>query len=396
MALSSILWALPWVVLAVAAPFVFTMRPRLRDCPPPPPEDAPLISAIVPARNEAVNIGACLGSLLHSHYARFEVIIVDDQSSDGTRDIARNLAERDGRVRLVEGQELPPGWLGKCWACWQGYREARGDVLLFTDADTRHEPELLGHAAGALRSSGAALVSLVPRQDMKTFWERIVLPHVFTVLAMRYPDLGRINRSRNPRDAIANGQFILIRRDAYEATGGHEAVRAEVVEDLCMAQRVVASGRRLFLANGTDLMRTRMYRSLSGIVEGWSKNLATGARMAVDPWLRPFVPWLLGLFVLALWVPPAAAFLLGTFGSLDHRVFGWGMLATAASLAFWFATMVRLRVPLPYAFAFPLGGAVTAFLIFRSAARGDVVRWKGRTYGGPNAKAPGTGGRNST
>lgn len=396
MPLTSLLWALPWIVLAVAAPFVFSTRPRLRDCPAPPPDASPLVSVIVPARDEARNIAACVGSLLHSRYPAYEVIVVDDQSTDGTRDIAREMAARDERIRLIEGEDLPEGWLGKCWACWQGYRAAAGDILLFTDADTRHEPLLLGHAMGALQAGPADLVSLVPRQDMETRWERIVLPHVFTVLAMRYPDLRRVNRSRNPRNAIANGQFILIRREAYEAAGGHEGVRMDVVEDLRLAQRVVEAGRRIFLANGADLMRTRMYRSLGEIIEGWSKNLATGARQTVSPWLRPIIPWVLGLFVLGFWVTPAAAFVTGTIGTLDFRLYGWGILTTAASLAFWLAAMVRLKVPLPYAFAFPLGAALTAFLIFRSALRGDVVQWKGRTYGARAAKARGSRGRNST
>lgn len=395
MDLTTVLFALPWIVLAIAAPFVFAPRPRLRDARPPDGDEAPFISVIVPARNEALNIGRCVGSLLASSYPRLEIIIVDDQSRDGTREIARNLAERDPRVRLIEGRELPEGWLGKNWACWQGFREARGEALLFTDADTRHEPALLGHAAGALRNGGD-LVSLVPQQEMVSLWERIVLPHVFTVLVMRYPDLRRINRSRNPRDAIANGQFILVRRDAYEAVGGHEAVRDEVVEDLRLAQLVVGAGRRLFLAHGADLMRTRMYRSLGAIVEGWSKNLAIGARQTVDPWLRPLVPWLIAVFVLLVWVVPPVVFLAGLFTPIDPRVHAWSVLATAAGLVFQVVTLLRMRVPVLYALSYPLGAAITALLVVRSALRGSVVEWKGRTYRLRGTKGGRPPGRNST
>src|SRR5690606_41890327 len=126
----------------------------------------------------------------------------------------------DGRVRLIEGEPLPAGWLGKPWACWQGYRHAKGDLLLFTDADTRHEDMLLGRAVGALEQRGADMVSVMPRQMMIGFWERLILPHIFGLISLRYMHLERVNRTRQPRDAIANGQFILIRRQAYDAVGG--------------------------------------------------------------------------------------------------------------------------------------------------------------------------------
>lgn len=402
--LNGLLWALPWILLALAAPFIFTRKPRLRDCKPMPPQNAPLVSVIVPARNERLNIGACVGSLLQSRYANIEVIVVDDDSTDGTGHIARNMAERDERLRVLDGQPLPAGWLGKCWACWQGYTHARGELLLFTDADTRHEPDLLARAVGALHSAPADLVSVIPRQLMDTFWERVILPHIFIALAMRYPDLARVNRSRNPRNAIANGQFILIRRDAYVAIGGHEAVRTEIVEDLRLAQSIVGNGRRLFLAHAEDLMRTRMYRSFAEIVEGWSKNLATGARQSVDPWLRPFIPWILGAAVALFWAAPAAAFIAGALGFLGGPAFEWAMIASLASLAFWTGALRRFRAPLRYAFAFPLGGAVAGLLFLRSGLSGRRISWKGRTYEphpntsstAPPPSEPERGGRDST
>jgi chlorobactene glucosyltransferase len=394
--LIDILWGLPWVLLTVAAPFVFTSRPRLRDAPAVKAPDGPLVSVVLPARNEAVNIGACVGSLLQSEYTNLEVIIVDDASVDGTGDIARTLAEGDRRVRLVESARLPAGWLGKCWACWQGQRHATGSVLLFTDADTRHGPTLLGHALGALKQTGAALVSAVPRQDMETFWERVVLPHIFMILALRYPDLERVNRSRNPRAAIANGQFIMITRAAYEKAGGHEAIRSEVVEDLRLAQNVVAGGGRLHVAHAEDLMRTRMYRSLGEIMEGWSKNLAAGARSSVASWLRPVLPWILGLLVMAYWVAPAWAFIGGITGFLIPPVFRWGTVTTVAALAFWVGALHRFRVPVVYAIFFPVGGLVAGLLFLRSAIRGERVSWKGRTYSRGDVQGGASSGRNST
>ena len=370
------LLTLPWVLAALLHPVLIRRRPRLRDHAAPLAQDAPLVSIIVPARNEAENIGACMASLLGTRYPRHEILLVDDRSTDGTGAIARTLAEHHAeRVRIVEGAALPAGWVGKCWACWQGYREARGEVLLFTDADTRHDPDLLGHAVGALRATGADLVTVFPRQRMVGFWECVVLPHVFTAILARYRDLRRMNRTTNPRNVMANGQFILFTRQGYEAVGGHEAVRDEIVEDLCLAQHIVSKGRRMYGAHAHDLMDTRMYRSFAGIVEGWTKNLASGARQSVPRFLRPAAPWLIGLFMLLFWVGPPFALVVQL--PSPHPV---PLLATAASLVFWGVAYHRLGARRAYALIFPLGAVITALLFFRSAARGSRVTWKGRSY----------------
>jgi chlorobactene glucosyltransferase len=372
---------LPWIVLAFLLRMAVARRPKLSAEPPPAPDASPLVSIIVPARNEAVNISACIATISNSTYRAREIIVVDDNSSDGTGDIARILAERsDGTFRLVTGAPLPPGWLGKSWACWQGAQEARGELLLFTDADTRHEDALLGHAVGALQRHDADLVSVLPKQAMESFWERVVLPQIFTLITLRFQDLRRVSRAERPLDVFANGQFLLIRRSAYDAVGGHEALRGDVVEDVALAQRLAAEGRRLFIAHAEDLMETRMYRSLGGIAEGWAKNLATGARRTVPPVLRPAVPWLLVLFLAVFWVMPPVV-LIGTFlvwggGALRN----WSLLVTAFSIVCWMALNARMGVPLLHALFYPLGALVTAVLIGTSAVRGERFRWKGRTY----------------
>lgn len=386
--LTALVWALPWILLAVASPLLFRARPRLKDEKSPAADESPLVSVIVPARNEAFNIGGCVGSILHSRYSSMEIIVVDDESRDGTGDIAHNIAAQDSRVRLIRSEPLPVGWMGKSWACWQGYQAARGDLLVFTDADTRHEPGLLGRSIGALRRNGAGLVSVIPRQVIISFWERVVLPHVFLIMRMRYPDLARINRSRNPRSVIANGQFLLFEREAYEAVGGHEAVRHEIVEDLRLAQRMVESGRRLHLTHGEDFMQTRMYRSLAGIVEGWSKNLAAGSRQSVGRLMGPLLPWLLALAVAAFWLLPAAALFAGLAGRTTPEVHGWGLIASAACLCFWLLAFTAFRAPRIYALTWPLGAAMTAFLLVRSAARGPKITWKERTYAADERDRP--------
>jgi chlorobactene glucosyltransferase len=375
------LYAVPWLVLLLAAPILLARRTRISAHAPPVDGDAPLVSIIVPARNESVNISVCVASLLNSVYPRMEIIVVDDGSVDGTDDIVRILVEHaKGRLRLVEGQALPDGWLGKPWACWQGYCEARGELLLFTDADTRHDDTLLGHAVGALQKHGVDLVSVMPRQLMGSFWERLILPQIFTVLSMRYHDLDRINRTTRPKDVIANGQFILVRREAYERVGGHEALRDEVVEDQQLAQRMVAAGRRIFIAHAHDVMDTRMYRSLHGIVEGWTKNLALGSRRAAPAWIAPAVPWMIALFLAVTWVLPPVTLVLSLFTWVHPSLLAWSIVATGFSLLFWLVVHIWMKVPLLFTLGYPVGAAVTTGLFVRSALRGERVEWKGRRY----------------
>lgn len=376
-----LLAAAPWLIFALVVPFLLRRRPRVTDFSPAPPDARPLISVIVPARNEAENISACVATLLNSDYERREIIVVDDGSVDGTADIARILASHsDGGLRLVEGAPLPAGWLGKNWACWQGYRASSGELLLFTDADTRHDDELLAHAVGMLEATGADLVSVFPRQLMETFWERVALPQFFTVLFLRYRNLDRVNRTRDPREVIANGQFILMRREAYEKIGGHEAIRGCVVEDLRLAQVVVRNGGRIHLAHAEELMETRMYRSLAGMVEGWSKNLAIGSRSTVPAWLRPFLPWLIGLSLIGFWTVPAVFFFAALLGFGGPFAAGWSLASCGASVPFWVYMHYRYRIPMVHALFFPVGGFVAGAVFIRSALRGERVRWKGRTY----------------
>lgn len=376
-----LLLALPWLLPLAALPILARRRHRLRDYPPRGADFVPSVTAIVPARNEVSNIGACAATLLDSEYRALDVVVVDDRSADGTLEVAKALAERShGRLRVVHGEPLPDGWVGKPWACWQGFQVADGDLLLFTDADTRHDASLLGHAVAAMRREHADLVSVVPRQLLLTFWERLVMPQILTVITSRYLDGRRVSDARNPRDVIANGQFILVSRDAYEAVGGHEAVRCEVVEDLRLAQRFAEAGKRLFLAYAPDLMQTRMYRSLREIVRGWTKNLALGSRATVDAWLRPAIPWLAAAFLVAYWFTPAVLLVLGLLGWTSGLLLSWSAVAVAASVAFWSLVNLQMHVPVGYALLYPLGALAAAALFVMSALRPERVLWRGREY----------------
>lgn len=376
--LTDVLLAVPWLIPLLLGPLLIGRKPRLSTAPAADGRTGPLVSVIVPARNEVENIGECVASILDSSYDRTEIVIVDDRSTDGTTELVRSLVERNpDRMRSIAGETLPRDWVGKPWACWQGYRAARGDILVFTDADTRHAPDLLAHAVGALQANNADFVTLVPRQLMESFWERVILPQIFAAILFRFRDLTRMNASRNPRDVIANGQFILARREAYEAIGGHESVKGEIVEDLMLAQRAVRFGRVIHAAHAPDLMMTRMYRSLPGIIEGWSKNLASASRQTVPTLLRPVLPWAIGLFLIAYWAGPP---ILLPASLIAGSVWNWAGIATASSLVYWLMLYRGFRVPARFAVLYPLGAMAAAALFFRSAALRGRVSWKGRSY----------------
>jgi chlorobactene glucosyltransferase len=350
-------------------------RPRLVDYPPH--RAGPLVSVIVPARNEAMNIERSVRSILATEYRPIEVIVVDDRSSDTTAEIVERLARSggaEGRLRLVRGAELPEGWFGKSWAIVQGYRVTRGDLLLFTDADTWHHPELLPRTVTVLTAERVHLVSVVARQEMVSFWERLVQPHVLLALASRVGDLRRVNRTRITWDAIASGAYILTTRRAYDAVGTHEAVKGAIAEDVALAQAYVRHHLDIFLTHAAQFMSVRMYRSLAEIVEGWSKNLALGVPLMFPPLplVRRAAPYLMWLPALCWVLPP-----------LLWAVYGWSWAAatTLVSLAIWIAVYRAEGAPVRYALLYPLGAAMVAYIMIRSALRGSrKVEWRGRTY----------------
>jgi len=380
-----IVWlpAVPWIAVFVMVVYRYASRaPALRDYAPR--TSGPLLSVVIPARNEAVNIAECIRSIREARYAPLEIVVVDDRSSDATLERAVAAAREPGPapVTVIRGVDPPPGWYGKPWALVQGYQAAAGGLLLFADADTRHSPELIPRAVQALETERADLVTVLPRQEMGSFWERLLQPHVFLALATRVSDLRRVNRTRRVWDAIANGQFILTTRAAYEAAGTHAAVHDSVVDDLLIAQTYVRCGRDIFLVHATEYMRTRMYRSLGEIVEGWSKNLALGTPLMMPPVapLRRIVPWLMWTPALAWLAPPVAWAVWGV---------PWAAVATLASLLLFVEVNRREGAPLWYALLYPVGAAIVAFIMLRSAWRGGRrVEWKGRVYGEGSRAAP--------
>jgi chlorobactene glucosyltransferase len=353
------------------------LRSRDRIEPSEPDPSLPSLSIVVPARNEERQIERCLRSLLAQRHPDFEVILVDDRSEDRTRAIADALALGDQRLRVVAGEPLPEDWVGKPWALAQGARAARGAWMLFTDADTEHEPLAAASAARCAIDRRCDVVSLLTDQETIGIAERVFLPTILFTILLGIGALDDVNDPDKPQVAIFNGQYILVSRVAYEAIGGHAAVRDEIAEDLELARRFKRDGRfRIFLAGAGGLVRTRMYRSFGEIWEGFVKNFALGARgnparaaagVALLTCVSPLTPlMLLALLVRRRW-GGAAALAVST-----------ATVAAIAELGF-----RRMRFRRGSGLALPVGLSVVLAIFATSAARmvsGRGVRWRGRRY----------------
>jgi glycosyltransferase involved in cell wall biosynthesis len=377
---SSFAPALPWVLFPLVA-FWRVRRPTTLDqFAPESPRAPPLVSVVIPARNERRNVERCLRSVLAARYPAFEVLLVDDHSDDGTGDVARAIARTDPRLRVLDNPPLPTGWFGKQWACTTGVRSARGDVLLFADADTEQAPDLLPRAVNAMHALDAALMSVAGWQELGSFWERLLQPQVFAILMVRYGGTEGVNRARRPEDVIANGQCFLVRRDAYDAIGGHEAVRENVAEDLMLAQTMVRAGRRVRIVLGPEQLSTRMYTSLRELIEGWGKNIYAGGMHSVPFGAigRAVYPILLLLAPL-LSILPVAVLVLALTGVFPSAL-AWSALATTTMVLWWALVYRQLEEPVYYALLYPLGSALLLYICVRAVLRGRRVVWKGREY----------------
>ncbi len=349
---------------------------------PSAPLSIPEVSIIVPARNEEVSLGACLQSLTAQTGVAFEIIVVDDSSTDRTREIAQSFSG----VRVISAERLPQdstakGQTGKAWtgknnAVVAGAREARGPWLLFTDADTVHRPGSLARALNEAKKQEADLLSYSPEQVVVTFAERAVMPVVFAELAAEYPPhkvrehISRRGSRQGSAIAAANGQYLLVRRPAYDAVGGHASVATEILEDVALARLFRTAGHRVYFRYGGDAVRTRMYRNWSQLREGWTKNLAQ---------LFPHSERL-ALQSLLLWTMAWSALGVAVFGAISQH-FPW-----IAFAALWLLVYRRIRAAHFTAannlIAIACGLPMFAYLLLRSRkahARGQVS-WKGRVY----------------
>lgn len=352
---------------------------RLLKKPPleePLPHPAPRVSVLVPARNEERNIGLCVGSLMRQDYPDMEVFVLDDNSTDETAAIVKGMAG-GGKLTLLRGRPLPPGWHGKAYACHQLSLAAGGEWLLFTDADTIHQPQSVSSAIKAALREGVDLVSFLPRIITVSFWEKVILPIIpFGILA--FLPLGMMNSRPDPRLAVAIGPFILVKRDVYRRAGGHQAIRDDIVDDIALARQVKKTGGRVMLMDGTEVVAVRFYRSLGEIWQGISKS----AFAAMGNSLR-----IMALFVLLGWCLFVHPYYL-VFQSLRCHEF--------LPLTFWLPSLhiviawfMHYRIARRFNFSlvaiiFNVVMVLAALLMVLNSARctllGKGVLWKGRYY----------------
>ena len=360
----------------------------LRHIPQLPPlvlKDHPDVAVIIPARNEERNIAQVVSRMLLQQYSSFSLTIIDDQSSDATAAIVRSFD--DPRLQLISSAPLPPDWKGKCWACWQGAQATAAIQpsrwLLFLDADTKPQPELLMRSIAYAEQHQLDLLTLMPYMELGTFWERTIMPAFLSMIQATFP-LHKVNRPGSGI-VLANGQFILVRRDAYERAGGHRAVYDRVLEDVELAQAVVGAGGTMRAVDGSAVLRVRMYTNGHEVREGLTKNAIAGLR---NGGLR--ASWAGLRQVIVAFVPPALV--LGAVWANVRRWTAWqrwlinSITVVVAGFASWSwgRFMQRLyHLPRWWAFFFPLG-LLCYMLIAAEAAwriwRGTGISWKGRTY----------------
>ena len=329
--------------------------------PLPPP-----ITAIVPARNEEDVIAACIESLaLQPEIA--EILLVNDQSTDKTAEIVRSLMAKIPRLRLLETQEVPGGWVGKNNAVFLGAKEATSPWLLFTDADAQLQPGAAAHALQIAGETGALLISFSPEQITESWYEKALIPFVYSRLAKHF-SYEDVNNPASPA-AAANGQFLMIQGDAYNSIGGHASVASEVLEDVALARRAKAAGFRLWFAAGRGIVRVRMYRSFHAMWQGWRKNLYVlvgGTPGAVLRELESTIPWIPITLILLGVKFPVATFLGVCF--LLLRQFTYGLELSRNQYPF---KLIIYYAPAVVLYA----GALWAS--YRGHVKGKV-EWKGR------------------
>jgi chlorobactene glucosyltransferase len=324
---------------------------------------------LIPARNEEANIAACLAGLAAQDYPALEILVLDDHSTDRTAEIVQGLAEHDARVKLIKGAPLPSGWLGKNWACHQLGTQATGEILIFTDADTRHVPAIVSHTVGWMQKLELGMLSAFSQHVTKTLPEKLVTP-LFDMFVYSYLPLWLTYFSRDPSLAAAHGHWIAFTRAAYTRLGGHAAVRGEIVEDVELSRLAKSKGEKFLTACGKGEVFGRMYGSFQEIWEGYSKNLFGLVRFQTIPF---FI--ILALFVVIHLVP----YFLVCFAPFAK----WMAAAIAMNVAL--RGVLALKYDHPFVVSTVLHPLAIALIIliginsYRWHKLGNI-KWKGRQF----------------
>ena len=362
------------LIVAVSNLFVFRSLKDYKTGPTNPP----FVSILVPARNEEDVVGPCLKSLLAQDYANFEVLVLDDDSTDRTGQILSEIAAGDRRLALYKGTPLPEGWMGKQWACQQLSSKAKGELLLFTDADTVHEPVMLQQAVACVEKEKADLITALPRQIMDFFLDKLVMPFSYWATIAFLP-LAIAYKNQNPLLSAGTGQFMLFRAQAYKQIGGFESVKQQVVDDVELCRRIRVEGLRWRILDGTDTYRVRQYQNYRELLEGFSKNLFSGFNSNVITFIFIWL-WLL----LISWAP-VVCFILALSINAIPQMFTWlSAIAICMLFSTWLITYARFKLPLYHTILYPvimlIMFLVAIYAMFLNLQR--KTTWKGRQLTG--------------
>ena len=340
-------------------------------------KNPPLISILIPARNEAENISRCLKSLLKQDYPNMEIIVLDDNSSDGTGKVVEEIAQKDNRVRLVDGAPLEDGWIGKNFASHQLAKHAKGEFFIFTDADTLHFPKTVSSALGALIATKVDALSTYPRQIMVTFAERMTVPIINTALQCFIPFI-LIKKSKSPLFCTALGQFMMFKRGTYEKIGGYESIKGHLVDDIQISKRVKKEGLKFMVFDGRNTIFCRMYKNLKGVIIGLAKSIYpafNGNILALFSFTGVLTATLLVPFVLL----PLGAFLFDWPAAIIRLMIIQVIIVLAIKTMF----AIRYKQRMLDILLAPVSMAIIDALIFLSffqAKYGEGLSWKGRVY----------------
>ena len=337
--------------------------------------DYPYLSVCIPARNEERDIKACVESLLHQDYPEFEVIVVDDNSTDETAEIVYSMKAQYPNLVFVPGKQLEPDWFGKPYALYQAYKKSRGKYLLFTDADLIYQPQALKSAMHTLISRDLDLLTLMPAAIFGSFWERAVQPVIFGFIAA----LTRFRKINSPNydSAMGFGAFLLFKKESYQRIGGHLSVRQEILDDVMLAKNAKRNGLSMLVADGKRLFSIRMYHSLEEIWVGWRKNMFLAMKGSV---IRTFYYTSVILcFVLTPYIVVIGNLWVGTGGIWV----GSALFGLILTLVTGLALCRQLNLEKRNVFLFPLGAIIMSAIMLNSMTQivfHGRAEWRGRTY----------------
>jgi chlorobactene glucosyltransferase len=338
-------------------------------------EGYPMISICVPARNEERGVEACLTSMLEQDYPNFEVIVVDDNSTDATHDILQRLSEKHSNLTIIQGEPLPSDWHGKPFALYQAQKIAKGEYILFADADPVFDHDLLKTSMHIMQDRNLDMFSLLPGSIFSSFWEKAAQPVFFGFIGSMTP-FRKVNSPEFP-EAMGVGAFTMVEKKLYDRMGGHESLKQEILDDIGLARVAKSFGARLLIADGQKLISIRMYHSLEEIRIGWRKNMFIAMRKSIP---RAFYY----IFILiALTISPYLLFIASWVngeGFISQSISGINLFII---LSVNFVFCKELRISTLYMFTFPLGALVFAGVMISSMSQAifaGTTEWRGRKY----------------